>query len=596
MINYEKIVQEVLKGGEFLIKETPVSNNFIPEEINEEQQMVRNTVKAFVEQEVQFKGAYLDHQVELLQSAAELGLLGSHIPEELGGSPLDTYCNTIILEELGKGDASFNTTLAAHTGIGMLPIFYFGSDELKKKYLPLMCSGKLKASYCLTEPSSGSDALNARTSAIYNSQEDCYVLNGQKMWISNAGFADVFIVFAQVNGDKFTGFLVDRNTEGLTLGEEENKLGIKGSSTRQVFLDNVKVKSDHLLGEVGKGHLIAFNVLNIGRFKLGAMAMGGCKRCIAKGVQYANQRVQFEFPISKFGAIQYKLAESIIRTFASESNVYRVADLLEDQYVKSKTNGLLTHQAMLNSAEEYAIECAIVKVYSSEVLDFVVDELLQVHGGYGYSEEYIPAKLYRDARINRIYEGTNEINRMLIVNMLIKRTLKGKLDLVGPAWEVQKELTTLPSNILDDIPFALEIRTLKEFKKIALMVAGAAVKYQMDGKHNLKDEQEILMNIADIIIEIFTCESVLLRVQKLSKLLTLNDFTAYESILKVILFDSQLRISKYATDALASFAIGDELKIMLLGVKRFTRYEPINVKELRRIIAARAIAANDYDY
>ncbi len=589
-------VPKILKGGEFLIKESDPQSIFIPEDFNEEQLLIRSTVRSFVENEIWKKGSKLENQVNLLREAASLGLLGAHVSEEYGGMPMDTHSNTIISEELGRGDASFNTSIAAHTGIGMLPIYYFGSEHLKKKYLALLCSGEIKASYCLTEPESGSDALNAKTTAVFDKERNEFILTGQKMWISNAGFADIFIVFAQVDGDRFTCFVVDRNTDGLTLGEEENKLGIKGSSTRQVFLDNVKIPASQLLGEIGKGHLIAFNVLNIGRFKLGSMAMGGCKHCIDIGLKYANQRVQFGQKISSYGAIQYKIAESIIKTFAIESTVYRVSDLIEDKIQEELKKGASKSDAMLKASEEYAIECAIIKVYGSDVLDYVVDELLQIHGGYGYSEEYAPAKLYRDARINRIYEGTNEINRMLIVNMLLRRTMKGSLDLVGPAWEVQKELSSIPVFEMPQGTFGSALMTIKDFKKICLMVAGAAVKYQMDGKHDLKKEQEILMNIADIIIDLYTCESVYLRIVKLAQSRNINELESLYSILKIMLNDAQSRISKSATDALASFATGDELKIMLLGIKRFTKFEAQNVKHLRQSIVKPAIQAEVYPF
>ncbi|MCC6816580.1 MAG: acyl-CoA dehydrogenase family protein [Saprospiraceae bacterium] len=587
---------KVIKGGEFIVADTPFVDIFIPEEMTEEQIMIKSSVKGFVDSEIKNYGSKIEYQTKLMDEAAELGLLGSHIVEKYGGNPLDYYSNTIILEEMGKGDASFNTTFAAHTGIGMLPIYYFGSESIKLKYLPKLCKGTYKAAYCLTEPGSGSDALSAKTTAILNQEKTHYIINGQKMWITNAGFADLLIVFAQVNNSEFTGFLVERNTSGISMGEEENKLGIKGSSTRQVFFENVAVPIENVLGEIGKGHLIAFNVLNIGRFKLGALTMGGCKACIDIAVKYANDRIQFSQNISSFGAIQYKIAESLIRTFASESAVYRIADLLEDKYREEIAKSNSESIALLKSAEEYSIECAIIKVYSSETLSYVVDELLQIHGGYGYSEEYLPARLYRDSRINRIYEGTNEINRMLMINMLIKRAMKGTLDLVGPAWEVQKELTVMADNSIPDNAFGLEQRTIKDFKKIGLMVAGAAVKYQIDGKHDLKEQQEILMNIADILIDIFICESVLLRIQKLSIKLNEQEIKDYSSILKVIIYDAQFRISKAAQDALNSFAEGDELKIMLMGIKRFTRFPSVNIKSLRRQIAKRTIDANEYVY
>ncbi len=584
----------VLKGGEFLIKDTDHINNFTPEDLTEDQNIIRQSVREFVNNEVLMKGNQLDKQVELLEKAASLGLLAAHIPEEYGGSPLDTYSNTLISEELGRGEPSFNTSLAAHTGIGMLPIFYFGSEELRKKYLPGMCDGRIKAAYCLTEPDSGSDALAAKSSATLDTNTQEYILNGQKIWISNAGFADLFIVFAQIDGSKFTGFVVERSSTGISLGEEEHKLGIQGSSTRQVFFENVRVPAANVLGEIGKGHLIAFNVLNIGRYKLGAMCMGGAKKTIGMAIRYANERVQFNQAISGFGAIQYKLAESAIRTFALESTVYRVADLIEDK----KTEVLHSQQdfaaATLESAKEYAVECAIIKIAGSEIIDYIVDELVQIHGGYGYSEEYAPARSYRDSRINRIYEGTNEINRMLIINMILRRTMKGELDLVGPAWEVQKELTGMPDMSLSNDAYAKEFRSIKDYRKLVLMVAGAAVKYQMDGKHELKDQQEILMNVADMIIDLFMAESILLRIQKIKTNQSSLHLPEFEAMMQVFFWDAQSRLVKNAQDALTSFATGDELRIMLLGVKRFARYEPVNVKSIRRIVAKKLIEAGDY--
>jgi len=587
-------MNSVLKGGEFLIKETDIQTNFIPEDLNDDQNMIRASVREFVTNEVRVKGNELQNQEELLALAGQLGLLAAHIPEEYGGNPLDTHSNTLISEELGRGNGSFSTSLAAHTGIGMLPILYFGSEELKKKYLPGLSSGNLKASYCLTEPSSGSDALSAKSQAKLSDDGKNYILNGQKMWISNAGFADIFIVFAQVDGTKFTGFLVEKGTPGLTLGAEEHKLGIKGSSTRQVFLENVSIPINQVLGEVGKGHLIAFNVLNIGRYKLGTMAMGGCKICITEAVKYANERIQFDQPISSFGAIKYKLAEMAIRTFVAESTVYRVSDLMDDKKNEELNLGRNYAQAMLESAEEYAVECAIIKIYGSEVLDYVADELLQIHGGNGFSEEYVPARVYRDSRINRIYEGTNEINRMLIINMILKRTMKGALDLVGPAWEVQKELTGMPKMEIPEGTYGLEWRTVKDFKKLTLMVAGAAVKYQLDGKHDLKDQQELLLNVADMMIDLYNSESIILRVEKLTSNYSSENLDAQIAMMKVYLWDAQSRLVKNAQDALASFATGDELRIMMMGIKRFARYEAVNVKELRRTVANKIIAANEY--
>ena len=527
--------------------------------------------------------------------AGELGLLGAHLPEAYGGMNLDTNTTTIIGEELGRGGNSFNTTFAAHTGIGTLPILYFGTEHQKNKYIPLLASGQWKAAYCLTEPGSGSDALAAKTRADLTEDGQHYRINGQKMWISNAGFANLFIVFAQIEGDKFTGFIVEADTPGITLGAEEVKLGIKGSSTRQVFFENVKVPVENILGEIGKGHLIAFNTLNVGRFKLGNITVGGCKKATEISVKYANERVQFKQPISHFGAIQAKLAEQAIQTYVIESAVYRVSDLLQDLKETLVEGGETLEQAMLKAAEEYAIECACLKVAGSEFLDRVIDEMLQIHGGYGYSEEYPAAQAYRDQRINRIYEGTNEINRMLMVNMLFKRAMKGSIDMVGPAWEVQKELTRMPDMSVPQGTFGKEERALSNFKKLALMVLGAAAKMQMDGKLVLKDEQEVLMHGADLMIEVFLTESLLLRMQKLEGRELPAGPDVYKAMLESYFYEANSRLSKYATDALVSFATGDLLKTLLLGVKRFANYPAINVKDNRRVIAQHLIEKNTYD-
>lgn len=590
----ELIKAEVLKGGEFVIKDATPDTTFIPEEFNEEQKMIRQMVRDFVANAGD-RGGKLEKQVELLDEAAELGLLSTHIPEEYGGMPMDTNTNSIISEELGFIGGGFTTSYAAHIGIGTLPILYFGTEAQKQKYLPGLASGELKASYCLTEPSSGSDALAAKTVAELSEDGQSWILNGQKMWITNAGFADVFVVFAKINGQHFTGFIVEKGTPGLSLGAEEDKLGIKGSSTRQVFLENVKIPVDNLLGEKGKGHLIAFNILNVGRYKLGIMSVGGCKSAISISTKYANERAQFKTPISSFGAIQYKLAEMAIRTFACESACYRTSDLMQTKKNSLLAEGASYKDSLLISAEEYAIECAMIKVIGSEATAYCVDEAVQVHGGYGFSEEYAAAGMFRDARINRIYEGTNEINRLLSVTQLLKKAMKGDLDLTGPAWAVQKELATAPTKEVPAGKYGLEQKAVKDFKKIILMVAGTAAKLQMEGKLNLKTEQEIVMNIADMMMDVYTAESTLVRVEKLA-----DNFNKpqsqelYEAILKTHLFDVQSRMIKNATDALASFVEGDLLMAMLSGVRRFTKYPPVNVKNNRRAIAKAMIEADNY--
>lgn len=588
-----------IRGGEFLVKETKASDIFIPEEFNEEQLMVSDTVRNFIETRIFPNTAKIEQQKDgigatLMEEIGELGLLGTHMPEIYDGMEMDTNTNTLVCESFGSA-GSFTVSFAAHTGIGMLPILYYGTEKQKEQYLPRLVSGELKASYCLTEPGSGSDALAAKTRADLSEDGQHYILNGQKMWISNAGFADVFIVFAQIDGDKFTGFIVDRNSEGLTLGAEEDKLGMKGSSTRQVFFENVKVPVENLLGRIGKGHHIAFNVLNVGRFKLGAIGVGGAKSAITTSVKYANERQQFKTSIANFGAIKYKLAEQTIRSFAHESAQYRTSQLIQDWNKSLREEGKTFEEAKLLSAEEYAIECALLKVTGSEVVDYVVDENLQIHGGMGYSEEGTAARAYRDSRVNRIYEGTNEINRLLSIDMFFRRAMQGAFDMVGPAWEVQKELASMPQMTSSDDPYAAEIKAVAEFKKVLLMVAGAAGKLQMEGKLNLKEEQEIVMNMSNVLIDVFQAESTLLRVQKLA---TLDNKPQpqeiYDAILKVFLHDATARISKEATDAIASFAEGDLLRTFLMGIKRFTKYPPVNVKNERRRIADVLIAANEY--
>lgn len=596
----DKATDAVLKGSEFIIKDSLPEDTFTPEDTNEEQDMIRDMVKDFVQTQIEPDYQAIEKQKEgiakqKLMAAGELGLLGAHIPEEYGGMPMSTNTNTIIAEEIGYA-GSFSVAVSAHTGIGMLPIFYYGTEEQKKQYLPGLCSGKLVASYCLTEPGSGSDALAAKTKAMPTEDGEHYLITGQKMWITNSGFADIFIVFAQVDGDKFTGFLIEAGAEGLSLGAEEDKLGIKGSSTRQVFFENVKVHKSAVLGEIGKGHLIAFNVLNIGRFKLGVMALGAAKRNYRTAVAYANERHQFKQPISNFGAIQYKLAEQAIQIYAVESALYRTSMLLQlkAQALYDNGNGIGYAEAKLEAAEEYAVECAMLKVLGSEMLDFVVDETVQIHGGNGFSEEYEAARHYRDARINRIFEGTNEINRLLTLSMTLKRAMKGHIDLVGPAWEVQKELTSMPKFDKASGPFAEEQETVKNMKKILLIVAGGAAKAQMDGSLDLKQEQQICMNIADVMMDTFTAESLLLRVQKLAA--KGKDATIPTHILEVYLHDAVSRLAKSAKDALCSFAEGEPLRMMLMGLKRYAKYKNVNVAKARRAIAKPIIEKNALVY
>lgn len=588
-----------LKGGEFLIKDSNYQDLFIPEDFNEEQLMVKETVKSFVEQEIHPYVERIEKLEEglipsILDKFAELGLLGTHMPESLGGSNLDYITNTVIGEEVGPS-GSFSVSYNAHTGIGMLPILYYGTEVQKQKYLPKLITGELKSSYCLTEPSSGSDALSAKSTAVLNAEGTHYILNGQKMWITNAGFADIFTVFAQVDGDKFTGFILEKGMEGFTLGAEEKKLGIKGSSTRQIFMENVQVPKENLLGEVGKGHLIAFNVLNTGRFKLGASCLGGCKKITSVGIQYANEREQFKTPISSFGAIQYKLAEQAIRNFVTETAVYRTAQLIQNGEIHFKDAGSDFAKSKLEAAEEYALECSIIKIIGSETLDYVVDETVQIFGGMGYSEEGIIARAYRDSRINRIFEGTNEINRMVMLSTILKSAMKGELDLMTPGMAVQNELMNgVASSEVFVGDYAMEQQAVANFKKVLIMLLGTAAQQAMSGQLNLKTEQEILMNLADIITEIFNAESTLMRVMKIAASYPDKDIDLYNAILRTHLHDATSRVTKQATDAIASFVAPEMQGAFISGLRKFTKYPLQNVKENRRKIAGVLIAAGEY--
>lgn len=586
-----------LKGGEWIVKESAPQDVFTPEDLNEEQLMIKGMATDFVETEIDPILDRIDAQEEglvpsLLDKAGELGLLGMAIPEEYNGFGKDVNTNTVVTEVIG-GAHAFAVALSAHTGIGTLPILYFGNEAQKAKYLPGLATGELKASYCLTEPGSGSDALGAKTKAVLSEDGKHYIINGQKMWITNAGFADVFIVFAKIDGEKFTGFIVERDMEGVSFGAEEHKLGIKGSSTRQVFFQDVKVPVENLLGEIGKGHKIAFNILNIGRYKLAAAAVGGAKRAATVSIKYANERNQFGQPISNFGAIQYKLAEQAIRIYAGETISYRASGLIEDKEKELISAGKPHSEALLAAAEEYSIECAILKVVGSEILDYVVDEAVQVHGGYGFSEEYPAARAYRDSRINRIFEGTNEINRLLTVDMLVRKAMGGAIDLMTPAMAVQKELMSVPDFGGDEPTgvFAAEYKALKNAKKAALITAGAAFQKLMQ---KMKEEQEIVMDIADMLSEIFTMESMLLRTEKIIASKGEAEAAPYIDMTKVYISDALERINVSGKHAISAFAEGDELRMLLMGLKRFTKHEPVNTRTLRRNIAAKLIDANQY--
>lgn len=585
------------KGGSFLIHPTLPSDVFTPEDFNEEQQMIADTCTEFIHKEIEPNLDAIDKMEPglmqtLLEKAGELGLLGLSIPENLGGMGVDFKTSLLATEYLGKG-YSFSVAFGAHTGIGTLPLLYYGSEELKAKYIPKLATGEWKASYCLTEPSSGSDANSGKTKAVLSPDGKHYILNGQKMWITNGGFADLMTVFAKIDDDaKLSAFIVEAHSEGVSLNPEEHKMGIKGSSTRQVFFNNVKVPVEHLLSERENGFKIALNILNIGRIKLAAGVLGGAKAATTLSVRYANEREQFGRAISKYGAIRYKLAEQVIRCYTLESAVYRVANNIEHTITSNVAAGMDKHKATLKGIEEFAAECAILKVGGSEVLNYVVDEGVQIHGGMGYSAESLIERAYRDARINRIFEGTNEINRMLSVEMILKKGMTGQLDLMGAATKVAGELMSIPaSGEQKEGPLTNEFAYIENFKKAILVVAGAAVQKLMA---TLQKEQEILMNVADMLIWTYIAESSLLRVQKK---IDRDSAAACElelAIVKTYFFDAADKIHKAGTDALASFASGDELRMMLMGLKRFTKTEVVNVKEMRQLIAGKLIEKNEY--
>lgn len=582
---------KTIQGGGFLISESAPEHTFTPEDFSDEQRMIEQTCHEFLEKEVIPHLDDIDKQKEglmpsLLDKAGELGLLGATFPEKYGGLGEDFVTATIINEALGGGH-SFAVAMAAHNGIGSLPILYFGTEEQKQKYMPKLATGELKGAYALTEPNAGSDALSGKTSATLTEDGKHYLINGQKIWITNSGFADVFTVFAKVDGDKFSAFIVDRNTEGLSFGEEEHKMGIRGSSTRQVFFENCKVPAENLLGEIGRGHIIAFNILNIGRLKLCAAALGGAKRALNSTITYATTREQFQKPISSFGAIQHKLAEMAIRIFATESALYRTAKWIADKEEELARAGKPEAETQLGAAEEYAIECAMLKVLGSEALDYVVDEGVQIHGGNGYSDEYNISRSYRDSRINRIFEGTNEINRLLVLDMYLKRAMKGRIDLMKPAMAVQKELMGIPDFEEDTTPFTAERKAIANFKKAILMCAGAAVQKLM---MKIEQEQEVLMYLADMLIDTFMAESMLLRAMKLE-----GDKATYAlDATRVFIADVADRISHSGKNAVNAFAEGDEQRMMLLGIKRFTKVHPINTKEARRRLAQQLIQEEKY--
>jgi alkylation response protein AidB-like acyl-CoA dehydrogenase len=567
----------VLKGGEWLIKESVAADTFSPEDFSDEQVMIRDMCTQYLKSEVIPLLDRIDNLEPglmrlLVQKAGEQGMLAVSFPEEYGGLGKDFVTSTIIN--------------------GTLPILYFGTEEQKQKYIPKLISGEWVGAYGLTEPNSGSDALGAKSTARLSEDGKHYILNGQKCWITNGGFADIYTVFAKIDGDKFTTFIVERGFEGFTQGPEEHKMGIKGSSTVQLYFQDCKVPIENVLGEIGKGHKIAFNILNIGRLKLCAATLGGAKYAITDSVQYAITREQFQTPIANFGAIKHKLAEMAIKIFAGESALYRTAKWIDDKEHELLESGKPFNEALLGGAEEYAIECAILKVFGSEALNYVVDEGVQIHGGNGFSAEYNISRAYRDSRINRIFEGTNEINRLLTVDMTLKRAMQGRLNIMAAALGLQQELMSIPEFGNDEeTPFAEEKKLVANFKKTVLLTAGAAAQKLM---MKLEKEQEIIMDIADMAMETFISESLLLRVIKISE--QNSNASIYKDILGCFLYDAADRILKSGKDAINAFAEGDEQRMILMGLRRFTKAQPFNSKEARRRIADVLIAKNAYAF
>jgi len=591
--------KKICAGGEFLITDVAPEDVFTPEDFTEEHKMILETAKDFVKKEVHPNVEKLeekDHELvrKLLMSAGELGLLGTDVPEEYGGLGLDKVSTTVVGEAMGAA-ASFSVVYGAHTGIGSLPIVYFGNEEQKKKYLPKLASGEWCGAYCLTEPGAGSDALNAKTKAVLSDDGKHYILNGEKIFITNAGWANTFVVYAKVDGEEFTGFIVEKDFQGVSTGAEEKKMGVKGSSTRPVIFEDAQVPLENLMFEVGQGHKIAFNILNIGRWKLGAMSVGGCKSAVTEAVKYANGRIQFKVPISSFGMIKEKLADMAVRTYMSESMMYRLAGMFDDKLgtldESAKRSGAETSAAI----EEYAAECSISKVYGSECADFCVDEWVQILGGYGFIAEYPAERAYRDNRINRIWEGTNEINRMLVPGTMLRRAMQGKLNLLPAAQAVGKELLTYsPLSVqLPDTPLAVQEHMVKMSKKIALMVAGVAA---MKFGQNLAKEQEVLAKIADIVIEIFAMESGLLRTLKMISKDGEGKAQHQIAAVQAYVDDTIPKIEGWAKKVLAYVEEGDTLRTQLAGLKKLARYQPIDTVGLKRMIADRIIDLEAYPF
>lgn len=589
--------RKVLKSGEFLVSEVEPKDVFIPEEYDEEQLMIAQTCKDFLETEVYPDMDNLDLgdrelMLKKLKSSGELGLMGISIPEDFGGFGQSFVTQMLAAETIGAAH-SFSVAFMAHCGIGTLPIMYFGSYEQREKYVTKLASGELIGAYCLTEPGAGSDANSGKTNATLSEDEKYYILNGQKMWITNAGFADIQIVFAKVDNDRvLSAFIVERDTEGVVVGPDEHKMGIKGSSTAQIYYNDVKVPVENMIGKRGGGFRIALSILHMGRLKLGANVIGAAKKAINDSVQYANERKQFGTQIANFGAIKFKLADQLIRTFAAESATYRVSKDIDDLMDKYKTEGCDVGHAAIDAIAHYAVEAALLKVYGSEMLDYVADEAVQIHGGMGYSAEMDVERGYRDSRINRIFEGTNEINRLLIVDTAMKRAMKGDFDLFGKAEKLAADLDSLEAEkaVGSDF-FDQKISYIRNFKKIALLAINAA---SVEFGKKLVHEQEILFNISNIMTEIYVTESMALRVKKIEQIKGSADL--YKDILDVYVYDAAANINKAAKDAFNSLTETENIEQYLTRVNELTAVAPVNVKNARRRLADKIIEDNSYKF
>lgn len=584
----------VLKGGEFLIKEVNYADVFIPEEFDDETKMITDSCKDFLDNEVFPNLERIDKQEDglmasLLKSAGELGLLGLSVPEEYGGFEQSFLAIMRANEALGSG-YSYSVAIMAHTGIGTLPILYYGNEEQKAKYIPKLASGELMAAYCLTEPGAGSDANSGRTRAVLSEDGKHYILNGQKMWITNGGFADIQTVFAKIDNDRvLSAFIVERAWEGVTMNPEEKKMGIKGSSTRQIFYNDVKVPVENMLGKRGEGFRIALNILHLGRIKLGATVIGGAKRAILHSVNYANERKQFGKAIAEFGAIKHKLAQQVVRTFSTESAVYRASKDIQDNIYLMKSQGVEHGRANIEGVADYAIECALLKVYGSEALDFVVDEAVQIYGGMGFSSETPVDRAYRDSRINRIFEGTNEINRLLAIDTLLKRGMKNEFNLfeVARAASDNSEAETVEGLPYFDGKLAV-VRNLK--KAVLMLIPGISEAFG----RKLAEEEEVMMNLSDMLMQVYALEATVLRVQKKEQTEGTEANLIYRDILDVLTHEAAAIVMKAGTDAVVSFVEESKQFDNILAVRKLCRIQTTNVKEARRRIADTLIEANRY--